>query len=126
MSIARAILKNAPILLCDGVLLPALALSCRRLTDIFHVLPPFPEPTSSLDGETETEIMNNLKQIGTDRTTIIVAHRLSTVQDCDKIIVMDKGQVVEEGRHEELAAMGGRYTELLRMQESEDDKLPSQ
>jgi ABC-type multidrug transport system fused ATPase/permease subunit len=93
VSIARAILKQAPILLCD-------------------------EPTSSLDSETETDIMNNLKSIGSDRTTIIVAHRLSSVQDCDKIIVMHQGQVVEQGSHEELLQMGGRYVELLQMQES--------
>lgn len=78
------------------------------------------EPTSSLDGETELEIMNNLKAIGSDRTTIIIAHRLSTVQDCDKIFVMDKGIVVEEGTHEELLERNGRYTELLKMQEWSD------
>jgi ABC-type multidrug transport system fused ATPase/permease subunit len=93
VSIARAILKNAPILLCD-------------------------EPTSSLDGETELEIMNNIKALGSDRTTIIIAHRLSTVQDCDQIFVLDKGVVVEQGTHQELVAMDGRYTELLKMQES--------
>ena len=64
-----------------------------------------------------------MKTIGTDRTTIIIAHRLSTVQDCDNIIVMDKGQVVEHGTHEQLLSLGGRYTELLRMQES--DAIPT-
>ena len=92
VAIARAILKNAPILLCD-------------------------EPTSSLDSETETDIMNNIKDLGSDRTTVIIAHRLSTIQDCDEIIVMHQGQVVERGRHEELLKLGGRYTELLRMQQ---------
>jgi ABC-type multidrug transport system fused ATPase/permease subunit len=93
VSIARAILKNAPILLCD-------------------------EPTSSLDSETETDIMNNLKSIGSDRTTVIVAHRLSSIQDCDKIIVMHQGRLVEQGTHDELMRLGGRYVELLQMQEA--------
>ena len=91
VAIARAILKDAPILLCD-------------------------EPTSSLDSQTEADIMNNIKQLGQDRTTIIVAHRLSTVQDCDQIIVLNDGKVAEQGTHDELSELGGRYTELLRMQ----------
>jgi ABC-type multidrug transport system fused ATPase/permease subunit len=89
-------LKASPILLCD-------------------------EPTSSLDSETETDIMNNIKSISSNRTTIIIAHRLSTVQDCDQIVVMHQGRVVECGTHEELVRMNGRYTELLKMQESSDD-----
>jgi ATP-binding cassette subfamily B (MDR/TAP) protein 7 len=94
VAIARAILKpNAPILLCD-------------------------EPTSSLDSETETNLMDNLKLVGQGRTTIIIAHRLSTIQDCDEIIVMDEGKVVEQGTHDELLRRGGRYTELLRTQQS--------
>lgn len=96
VSIARAILKDAPILLCD-------------------------EPTSSLDSETENDIMNNLKTIGSDRTTLIIAHRLSTIQDCDKIVVMHQGKVVEQGTHDELLRKGGRYVELLKMQEFTDD-----
>lgn len=91
VAIARAILKDAPILLCD-------------------------EPTSSLDSKTEADIMNHIKQLGQDRTTIIVAHRLSTIQDCDEIIVLNKGQVVERGTHEELSELRGRYAELLTMQ----------
>ena len=96
VAIARAILKKAPILLCD-------------------------EPTSSLDSQTEQDIMNNIKQLGQDRTTVIVAHRLSTIQDCDEIWVMHEGQVVEHGTHTELVRQGGRYAELLQMQ----DKLLS-
>ncbi len=91
VAIARAIMKDAPILLCD-------------------------EPTSSLDSQTESDIMNNIKQLGQDRTTIIVAHRLSTVQDCDEIIVLHNGKVAERGTHDELSELGGRYTELLKMQ----------
>lgn len=91
VAIARAILKDAPILLCD-------------------------EPTSSLDSQTEMNIMNHIKQLGKDRTTIIVAHRLSTIQDCDEIIVLDKGSVVERGTHDDLSKLGGRYNELLSVQ----------
>jgi len=92
VSIARAILKGAPILLCD-------------------------EPTSSLDAETESDIMTNLKEIGKKNTALIIAHRLSTIQDCDEIIVLHEGRMVERGTHETLLARGGRYTELLRMQQ---------
>jgi ABC-type multidrug transport system fused ATPase/permease subunit len=91
VAIARAILKRAPILLCD-------------------------EPTSSLDSQTELDIMNNIKQLGQDRTTVIVAHRLSTIQDCDEIIVLHEGTAVERGTHQELLQLQGRYTELLKMQ----------
>jgi len=101
VSIARAILKNAPILLCD-------------------------EPTSSLDSHTELDIMNNLKEIGKYNTTLIVAHRLSTIQDCDEIIVLKDGAVVERGTHDELVKLGGRYTDLLRMQQQQNgnDNVP--
>lgn len=91
VAIARAILKDAPILLAD-------------------------EPTSALDSQTEQDIMSNIKQVGEDRTTILIAHRLSTVQDCDEIIVLHEGQVIERGTHQELLDRQGRYTELLRMQ----------
>lgn len=91
VAIARAILKDAPILLCD-------------------------EPTSSLDSQTEMDIMNNIKQLGQERTTIIIAHRLSTIQDCDEIIVLHEGKVVERGSHHQLLDLQGRYTELLKMQ----------
>jgi ABC-type multidrug transport system fused ATPase/permease subunit len=91
VSIARAILKKAPILLCD-------------------------EPTSSLDTRTEQDIMNNIKDVGQDRTTVIIAHRLSTIQDCDEIIVLHQGKAVERGTHQELLALNGRYTRLLQMQ----------
>ncbi|KAL7519247.1 LOW QUALITY PROTEIN: hypothetical protein ACHAWX_004031 [Stephanocyclus meneghinianus] len=92
VSIAHAILKIAPILLCN-------------------------EPTSSLDMRTEWEIMNNLKEIGKDTTCIIIAHRLSMIQDCDLIVVMDNGKVVESGSHED-GRHGGRYSELLAFQKS--------
>jgi ABC-type transport system involved in Fe-S cluster assembly fused permease/ATPase subunit len=98
VAIARAILKKAPILLCD-------------------------EPTSSLDSHTEMDIMNNLKEVGKNNTTIIIAHRLSTIQDCDEIIVLHEGKVVERGTHNELLAKGGRYNELLKMQQTQPEYL---
>ena len=88
VSIARAMLKNTPILLCD-------------------------EPTSSLDAATEFDIMTQLKALGKGRTTIIVAHRLSTIQDADFIIVLDKGVVVEQGTHDYLLKLRGKYSELI-------------
>ena len=100
VSLARAILKRAPILLCD-------------------------EPTSSLDSHTELEIMNNLKEVGKDTTCVIIAHRLSTVQDCDEIVVMDAGKVVEQGTHDELMQRGGRYAELVAFQQSHSLSEPS-
>ena len=98
VAIARAILKKAPILLCD-------------------------EPTSSLDSETEYDIMQNLKEVGQSTTTIIIAHRLSTIQDCDEIIVLHQGIVVERGTHDELVAKNGRYAELLTMQQQQQQQI---
>jgi ABC-type transport system involved in Fe-S cluster assembly fused permease/ATPase subunit len=95
VSIARAILKRAPILLCD-------------------------ELTLILDSRTESEIMTNLKEIGNDEdvTCVIVAHKLSTIVDCDSIVVMDGGRVVEQGSHDKLIGAGGRYSELVGFQRS--------
>jgi ATP-binding cassette, subfamily B (MDR/TAP), member 7 len=99
VAIARAVLKGAPILLCD-------------------------EPTSSLDTRTEQEIMNNIKAVGQNRTTVIIAHRLSTIQDCDEIIVLHQGRAVERGTHQELLALNGRYSRLLRMQATTSSTVP--
>jgi len=92
VAIARAILKNTPILIFD-------------------------EATSSLDSITERGIMRALEQATSGRTSIIIAHRLSTVTHCDKILVLDKGRVVEEGAHTELLAREGSiYRELWETQ----------
>ena len=89
VAIARAMLKDSPILLCD-------------------------EPTAALDSITEYEIMRDIRALGAGRTVVLIAHRLSTVRDADMILVMDKGQVVEQGTHDELVGMGGVYADLLR------------
>ena len=84
VAIARVILKRAPILLFD-------------------------EATSALDTHTEKEIQANLKEVSTGRTTLVIAHRLSTVIDADQILVLDEGRVMERGSHEELLRSGGAY-----------------
>jgi subfamily B ATP-binding cassette protein MsbA len=91
ISIARALLKNAPILILD-------------------------EATSALDTESEREVQKALENLMHNRTTIIIAHRLSTVQNADRIVVLKDGQIVEEGRHEELLARNGEYSLLHSLQ----------
>ena len=91
ISIARAILKNPPILILD-------------------------EATASLDTESEKIVQQALDRLMSNRTTIAIAHRLSTVKNADEIIVMDEGKIVERGRHEELIALGGIYSKLHEMQ----------
>jgi ATP-binding cassette, subfamily B, bacterial len=88
IAIARTILRNPPILVLD-------------------------EATSSLDTQTEREVQEALDRLAAGRTTIAIAHRLSTVYDADQIVVLDRGQVVERGTHEELVALGGRYASLV-------------
>ncbi|NJL89188.1 MAG: ABC transporter ATP-binding protein [Coleofasciculaceae cyanobacterium SM2_1_6] len=92
IAIARAILKNPPILILD-------------------------EATSAVDNETEAAIQRSLEKITKNRTTIAIAHRLSTIRNADCIYVMEYGQVVEQGTHEELLALQGIYTNLWRVQE---------
>ena len=91
IAIARAILRAAPLLLLD-------------------------EATSSLDAESETLVQAALERLMQGRTTIVIAHRLATVLSCDRILVMDQGRIVEEGTHDSLAAAGGLYARLAKLQ----------
>ena len=74
------------------------------------------EATSALDYESESIIMKNMKQIVKGRTTFIIAHRLSTVRQCDLIIVMDKGKIIESGSHNQLLKENGYYKFLTEQQ----------
>ncbi len=91
IAIARAILKDPPILVLD-------------------------EATSAVDNETEAAIQRSLERISRDRTTIAIAHRLSTVRNADRICVLEQGRVVELGTHDELIGLGGLYAALWRVQ----------
>jgi ATP-binding cassette subfamily B protein len=71
------------------------------------------EATSSLDTQTERAVQQALDDLAAGRTTITIAHRLSTVRDADQIVVLDHGEIVEQGTHEELLDRGGYYTTLL-------------
>ena len=79
------------------------------------------EATSSLDSRNEQAIQEALERVAADRTALVIAHRLSTIVDADRIIVLHEGRVVESGRHEELIALGGRYSELWELQRREAD-----
>ncbi len=81
----------------------------------------FDEATSALDTQTEQEIQANLRELAQGRTTLIIAHRLSTVVDADEIIVLDQGQIVERGTHADLLAADGRYAEMWRRQQEGAD-----
>ena len=91
IAIARAILKNAPVLILD-------------------------EATSHLDAISEATVREALDRLMEGRTTVVIAHRLSTIRDADNIIVLDEGQVVEQGTHEQLLARGGLYAQLVATQ----------
>ena len=79
----------------------------------------FDEATSALDTETERDIQDSLAAMGEGRSVITIAHRLSTVVDSDVIIVLEKGHVAEQGTHEELLALGGRYSRMWSRQAAE-------
>jgi ATP-binding cassette subfamily B protein len=85
----------------------------------------FDEATSALDAETESYIVNNLENFFQDRTVIIVAHRLSTVKHADQILVLNQGQLVEQGTHRELAYKKGYYYNLVKNQLELEHTIPS-
>jgi subfamily B ATP-binding cassette protein MsbA len=91
ISIARAVFKNAPILILD-------------------------EATSALDSESELEVQKGLDSLMEGRTALVIAHRLSTISKCDRILVMDKGEIVEEGSHNELMVQKGAYHRFFQLQ----------
>ena len=74
------------------------------------------EATSALDTHTEREIQSSLKLVSANRTTLVIAHRLSTIIDADEILVLDKGRIVERGRHAELVARSGAYAAMWNRQ----------
>ena len=83
------------------------------------------EPTSNLDARSEYEVFSRFQEIAKGRTTILISHRFSTVSMADRILVMDKGQIVEQGSHQELIARGGHYASLYRLHLRQMDN-PSQ
>jgi ATP-binding cassette subfamily B protein len=98
VAIARALLRDAPILLLD-------------------------EATSALDAESERLVQQALERLMAHRTTLVIAHRLATVREADRIVVMDKGRIVESGRHDDLSRAGGLYARLAALQF--DDRAPA-
>ncbi|MFU8898326.1 MAG: ABC transporter ATP-binding protein, partial [Roseinatronobacter sp.] len=100
VAIARALLRDAPILLLD-------------------------EATSALDAKSEAFVQEALNKLAAGRTTLVIAHRLSTVRNADQIIVMDRGCVVEQGTHVELLALGGVYARLYALQFGQQDQANS-
>lgn len=97
LSIARAVLKNPPIMILD-------------------------EATSALDTESERLVQDALEKMMKNRTSVVIAHRLSTIQDADMIVVLAKGEIVEQGKHQELLALKGAYYNLVQMQSLEGAK----
>ena len=97
VAIARAILKNPRILIFD-------------------------EATSALDSKSEKAIQEELTRIAHGHTTLVIAHRLSTVMDADQILVMDHGRIIERGTHRDLLEQGGVYTQMWALQQQENEK----
>lgn len=95
IAIARALLKDAPVLILD-------------------------EATSALDSESEHHIQQALEQVMQGRTTLVIAHRLSTIEKADRIMVLDQGQLIEQGSHQQLLEKNGLYTQMYRMNFSEE------
>tara|TARA_B100000809_G_scaffold253439_1_gene289451 strand:- start:1864 stop:2454 length:591 start_codon:yes stop_codon:yes gene_type:complete len=95
-ALARAVIRNPKILILDDAM-------------------------ASVDTHTEDEILDGLRKLMADRTTIIIAHRISTVKDADHIIVLDEGRIVEQGTHDTLIHLNGIYTEMYQQQQMRDE-----
>jgi ATP-binding cassette subfamily B protein len=100
VAIARTLLKNPPVLIFD-------------------------EATSALDSANERAIQAELQSVAHNKTTLVIAHRLSTVVDAHEILVMDAGRIIERGTHAKLLAQGGRYAQMWAMQQSSEVAVPS-
>jgi ABC-type multidrug transport system fused ATPase/permease subunit len=98
VTIARTLLKNPDILVLD-------------------------DSTSSVDTETEFEIQKAMRSITKGKTTFVIAHRITSIQDCDRIIVLDKGKIIESGTHEELIRNNGFYKKIFDIQVSVEDEI---
>jgi len=96
VAIARCLLKNPPIVLLD-------------------------EATSALDTRTEKSVQEALNNLTTSRTTVVIAHRLSTIRDADQILVLDKGEILEKGSHDQLLSLNGEYAQMWAAQRSKND-----
>ncbi len=101
VAVARALLKDAPILLLD-------------------------EATSALDAESERLVQLALERLMRGRTTLVIAHRLATIRDADRILVLEKGRLIDQGTHAELTSRGGRYAELAKLQFRADDPVAAE
>jgi len=98
LAIARALLKDAPILILD-------------------------EATSALDTESERLVQQAIERLMVNRTSLVIAHRLSTIRRADRIVVVVRGQIIEQGTHEELLALGGEYRKLYDLQFQGDESV---
>ncbi len=93
VALARAYLRDAQLLILD-------------------------EPTAALDARSEFEVFHRFSELTAGKTALFISHRFSTVRMADRIVVIEKGQIVEEGNHEQLSSLGGRYAEMFEMQAS--------